>query len=104
VNYKFRPSGPDEVNILGLSVFGELDRELQLVVSDWLKSQRLVDAVLIASRESRRKSGFDAQLLNDKAKLLSPLLRPLGDEDQTLAFALEVPMQMPGLPQFPPNS
>ena len=98
---KFRPSAPHEVNVLAISLFGELDREVQLVVSDWLKTkQNLVDAILIASRESRRRSSFDAQLLNEKARLLGHWLKPSHAEDETLAFALEVPLPIPGFPDF----
>ena len=96
---KFRPSEDHEINVLAISLFGELDREVQIVLSDWLvQKQSLVDAILVASRESRRRSSFDSQFLNEKARLLRHWLRQPDEEDGTLAFALEIPTTVPGFP------
>jgi hypothetical protein len=98
---KFRPSEAHEINVLAISLFGELDREVQIVLSDWLRqNQSVVDAVLVATRESRRRSRFDAQLINEKAGLLRHYLKDSDCEDHTLAFALEVPTKVPGFPNF----
>jgi hypothetical protein len=93
---KFRESGPDEVNVLALSLFGEIDRDVQSTVADWLvKEQHLVDAIIIASREARHRSGFDQQLANEKAKRLKPYLKAPDIEDASLVFALDVPVRIP---------
>lgn len=98
---KFRPSESHEINVLAISLFGELDREVQIVLSDWLsQNQSVVDAVLVATRESRRRARFDSQFINEKARLLRHYLKDPDREDQTLAFALEVPMKLPGFPNF----
>lgn len=98
---KFRPSRPDEVNLLAISLFGEIDRGVQMVVSDWLRSgQNVIDGVLIATREARRKSQFDQQLLTEKARLIRHLIEPPHGEDCAMAFVLEVPVDVPGLNLF----
>jgi len=74
---------------------------VQLVLSDWLmKNQNVVDAILVATRESRRRPGFDFHLINDKARLLRDYLKKPDWEEQTLAFALDVPMNIPGFPNL----
>lgn len=101
VNSKFRPSREDEVNVLALSLFGEITREVQLVISEWLTNrQDLVDAVLIVTREARRKSGFDVQLRNGKARLMKSFLKEPSLEDQSLAYSLKVPVKIPGIPSI----
>jgi len=95
---KYRPSGSGEINVLALSLFGEIDRDVQLIVSDWLTSgQNLLDGILIASRESRRRSGFDRQLLAGKAHLLTQFLNPPDAEDQRMVFRLQHPQDYPEL-------
>ena len=97
---KFRPSGTDEINILGLSLFGEIDRNVQLVVSEWLRQHKcLIDAVVIVTREARGRSGLDKQIVNDKAQILNPFIKELDAEDSSLAFAFEVPIKVPGFPE-----
>lgn len=95
---KFRPSEENEVNVLAISLFGELDREVQTVMSEWLSAQKVIDAIVIATREGRRKSTFDCQLRGEKAQLMKHFLRGPDEEDQSLAFALEVPVKLPGFP------
>ncbi len=101
VNPKFRPSRDNEVNVLGLSLFGEITREVQLAISDWLTNrQDLIDAVLIVTREARRKSCFDVQLRNEKARLMKKFLNEPSLEDQSLAYSLTVPVKIPGIPSI----
>ncbi len=95
---KFRESDEDEVNVLAVSLFGELGRDVQAVMSDWLLAQHVIDAIIIATREGRRKSAFDCQFRVEKARILKHFLRGPDAEDQSLAFALEVPMKLPGFP------
>lgn len=101
VNPKFRASREDEINVLGLSLFGEITREVQLVVREWLVNrQELIDAVVITTREARRKSCFDIQLRNTKASLMKNFLKEPNNEDQGLAFSLIVPVKIPGIPSI----
>ena len=101
VNPKFRASREDEVNVLALSLFGEITREVQLVVSEWLiNRQELIDAVVIVTREARRKSCFDIQLRNSKARLMKNFLHEPTLEDQSLAFSLMVPVNDPRVPNI----
>jgi len=103
---KFRPSLPDEVNVLAISLFGEIDRNVQIVVSDWLLSdensdsrcasnEKLIDAVLLATRESRRRSSFDVQFRNEKAALVKSHLRGPDAEDESFFFFLDVACSNP---------
>jgi hypothetical protein len=101
VNPKFRASKDSEVNVLGLSLFGEITREVQLVISEWLTNrQDLIDAVLVVTREARRKSCFDVQLRNGKARLMKSFLNEPSLEDQSLAYSLTVPVKIPGIPSI----
>ena len=101
VNPKFRASRENEINVLGLSLIGEITREVQLVVSEWLVNrQELIDAVLITTREARRKSSFDIQLRNTKARLIKNFLVEPTHEDQSLAFSLILPVKFPGIPSI----
>lgn len=93
---KFRKSTANEVNVLALSLFGEIDRDVQLVVSDWLKQQCLIDAVIITSREARRRSDFNRQLANEKSRILRHCLREYDEEDSSLWFVLDVAYELPG--------
>jgi hypothetical protein len=101
VNPKFRASRENEINVLGLSLIGEITREVQLVVSEWLVNrQELIDAVVITTREARRKSSFDIQLRNTKAKLIKNFLKEPTHEDQSLAFSFIVPIKRLGIPSI----
>ena len=98
---KFHRSPSGEINVLAISLFGELNRDVQLVVSEWIvNKQDRIDAILIATREARRRASFDLQFRTDKANLLRPFLKAPHEEDQTLAFALDVPVNVPGFPSF----
>lgn len=103
---KFRPSRADEVNVLAISLFSEIDGNVQRVISEWLLSDEnsdshdepLIDAVLLATRESRRRSSSDKQLRNEKAKLIKSHFCGPDAEDESLFFVFDVPYKIPGLP------
>jgi hypothetical protein len=103
---KFRPSRADEVNVLAISLFGEIDENVQRIISEWLLSNEnsdsddapLIDAVLLATRESRRRSSWDKQLRNEKAKLIKSHFRGPDVEDESFFFVFDVPYKIPGLP------
>ena len=98
---KFRESNSNEINVLALSLFGEIDRDVQLVVSDWLKQQSRVDAVIIASREARRRADFDPHLATEKSRILRHCFAEPDKEDASLWFVLHVTYELSGS-AFPP--
>jgi hypothetical protein len=87
---KFPPGRPDEVNVLGISPFGEINANVQRVISGWLLSDEncgsdgapLTDAVLLATRESCRRASSDRQLRNEKARLIKTHFRGPDTPDQ----------------------
>jgi hypothetical protein len=97
---KFRPSEEHEVNVLGISLFGKISREVQLAIGEWLVGQVLIDAVIITSRESRQSRCFDWHFRNQKAQCLRQFLNEPTEEDQSLVFGLIVPIDFPGIPKI----
>jgi hypothetical protein len=97
---KFRPSEEHEVNVLGISLFGKISREVQLAIGEWLIGQAHIDAVIISSRESRKSSCFDWHFRNPKAQGLRQFLNGPTAEDQGLVFGLVVPIDIPGFPNI----
>ncbi len=97
---KFKPSQEHEVNVLALSLFGEINREVQFVIGEWLKQQSVLDAVLVTSREARRRSCFDWHFRNQKATRLKDFLREPSPEEQSWIFDLLVPIEIPGIPSI----
>lgn len=103
---KFRPSHDDEVNVLAISLFGEIDGNVQRVISEWLVGDEnsdsdgmpLIDAILLATREGRRRSSADRQLRNEKARLIKSHFRGPDSEDDSFFFVFDVPYHIPGLP------
>ncbi|MDT4966908.1 MAG: hypothetical protein QOJ64_1645 [Acidobacteriota bacterium] len=103
---KFRPSRSDEVNVLGISLFGEIDANVQCIISEWLLSNEnsesdgaaLIDAVLLATRESRRRASSDRQLRNEKARLIKSHFRGPDTEDESFFFVFDAPYHIPGFP------
>jgi hypothetical protein len=91
---------------LAISLFGEIDRNVQRVISEWLLSNEnfdlhnapLIDAVLIATRESRRRSSSDKQLRSEKARLIKSHLCGPDAEDESFFFVFDVPYKIPGFP------
>jgi hypothetical protein len=100
VNRKFRKSEESEVNVLAITLFGEICREVQLVIEEWLISQDLIDAVIITSRESRQSRCFDWHFRNEKAQGLRVFLEEPTEEDQSLVFGLIVPIEILGIPSI----
>jgi hypothetical protein len=86
VTKKFDTSSEDEINILGLTLFGEIDREVQQSIATWLQKQSVVDAVLIWSHEGRNRSIFDRQIKSSKAQILSMpfITEPIEERDLIL--------------------
>ena len=103
---KFRLSHDDEVNVLAISLFGEIDGNVHRVISNgWLAMRTpirdgmpLIDAVLLATREGRRRSSLDRQLRNEKARLIKSHFRGPDSEDDSFFFLFDVPYHIPGLP------
>jgi len=55
------------------------------------------NAVLLATRESRRRSSCDQQLRNEKARLIKSHFRGPDAEDESFFFVLDVTYKIPGL-------
>lgn len=89
---KFRPSGPDEINVLGLTVIGEINREVQKYAEKWLKTRDDVDAILLFSRFSDRKAGFDLHVQRKQELLSQVLNRALDDKDTCLHGRIQCPL------------
>jgi hypothetical protein len=100
VTPKFKPSQEHEVNVLALSLFGEINRDVQFVIGEWLKQQSVIDAVLVTSREARRRSCFDWHFRNQKATRLKDFLREPSPEEQSWIFNILVPIEIPGIPSI----
>jgi hypothetical protein len=71
ITKKFIPSGVNEINVVGLTLFGQIDRHVQEQISQWLDRNSVIDGILIWSHEGRKKSLFDRQLKGAKAQMLS---------------------------------
>ena len=99
VTPKFRKSNLDEVNVLAISLFGEIDHDVQLAIGDWLTIQQdVIDAVVVTSREARSKIDFNMHLRNDKAHVMRLFLREPTVEDRSLVFDFLSPLDIPGIP------
>ena len=70
---KFRLSPANEINVLGLTLLGEIDGEVQESACEWIKTRNDIDAILLFSRFSARRSGFDPQVLR-KGELLDEVM------------------------------
>jgi len=91
IDEKFRPSASHEVNVLGLTLLGEIDREVQKEAEAWLKTREDIDALLLFTRYSSHRSGFDVHV-RDKGSLLSTvLIRELGFRDLCLHSRIQMP-------------
>ena len=102
-NCKFRASGADEINVLGLTLLGEIDREVQDCASEWIKARNDIDALLLFSRFSARHSGFNVQVVRKRELLHYVLVRELAPLDQRLHSRVSRPLpfshaQLPFLP------
>jgi hypothetical protein len=98
---KFKSSQEHEINVLAISLFGEINREVQFVIGKWLiEHQGAIDAVLVTSREARRRSCFDWHFRNHKARRLQGFMREPSAEEQSWIFDLLVPIDIPGIPSI----
>jgi hypothetical protein len=89
---KFRPSQPDEINVLGITLIGEIDHEVQQQAESWLQTRNDVDAIILFSRFSSRNPAL-ALHVQRKHELLSQVLnRQLDDKDNCLHSLIERPL------------
>jgi hypothetical protein len=89
---KFRPSGENEVNVLGLTLLGEINRDVQERAGEWIKGQKDVDVLLLFTRFSQGHSGFDVHAVR-KGELLNLVLkRELDTLDKCLHGRVETPL------------
>lgn len=89
---KFRRSGTSEVNILGITLIGEIDRDVQHYAAEWLKTRDDIDAILLFTRFSSRKSGFDIHVQRKRDLLEQVLKRDLSERDECLHARLQQPL------------
>ena len=87
---KFIPSCEDELNLVGLTLFGEIDRHVQLEVSGWLQRQNVIDGVLIWAHEGRRKNNFDFQFKDKTHKVLGGCVIANPVEEQNMILRYEI--------------
>jgi hypothetical protein len=89
---KFRPSQPDEINVLGITLIGEIDHEVQQQTEIWLQTRADVDAIILFSRFSSRNPAL-AFHVHRKNELLSQVLnRQLDDKDNCLHSLIVRPL------------
>lgn len=89
---KFRPSGPSEVNVLGITLLGEIDHDVQKEAAEWLKTRDDIDAILLFTRFSVRKSAFDLHVQR-KAGLIDQVLnRHLSEKDLCMHARIQMPL------------
>lgn len=79
---KFTPSKENEINLVGLTIFGQIDRRVQHSIADWISKQKIVDGVIIWSHEGRLKCAFDKQFRNEKSSVLTHLITPPVEENE----------------------
>ncbi len=92
-NCKFRPSPPNEINVLGLTLLGEIGREVQEAACEWIKTRNDIDAILLFSRFSARRTGFDPQVLRKGALLDQVMIRELEPLDLRLHGVVSKPLR-----------
>lgn len=100
---KFRPSNANEINVLGVTLLGEINRDVQAQAGDWIKSRNDIDALLLFSRFSQNRSGFDVHAVRKRELLDAVLVRSLDPLDQSLHGRVATPLpfslnQLPFLP------
>lgn len=100
---KFRPSSESEINVLGVSLFGEIDRDVQVCAAEWVRSRSDIDILLLFTRFSARRSGFDVQAARKAPLLNSVLNRNLSELDLCLdgVVATPLPYALSQLPYLP---
>ena len=94
-NSKFRQSTSSEINVLALTLIGEIDHEVQLRAEEWLRTRDDIDAVLLFTRFSKQRSGFDRHVVRKSALLDQVLVPQLSPRDECLHFVIERPLPYP---------
>jgi hypothetical protein len=95
---KFRPSGDREVNVLALTLFGEIDPQVNDVLSAWLVDEgSLIDAIIVTSHHPLHGGLFYLHFANRKAESLMSELVPPDDEDRSMWFPIDLTYSIPGL-------
>ncbi len=89
---KFFPSKPDEINVLALTLIGEIDHEVQYHAENWLKTRKDIDAIALFSRFSTRKTGFDLHVQRKQDLLSQVLNRDLHDKNKYLHSLIQRPL------------
>jgi hypothetical protein len=84
---KFKPSAPNELNLIGVTLFDSIDGSIQNAFAEWLLDQTgspsRVDAILSRSFSALSGKDFDCQRHEDKTQILeSGIVQPPDDEDQ----------------------
>lgn len=92
---KFRPSGGNEINVLGLTLLGQIDREVQEAASKWIQTRCDIDALLLFSRFSAHRSGFDAHILRKRDLLDQVMIRDLDRLDLRMHSRISRPIPFP---------
>ena len=83
---KFNPSEPNELNLIGVTLFDSIDGPLQQGFAEWLLdktgSPSRVDAILSRSFSALSGKDFDCQREGDKSRILETgIVQPPDDED-----------------------
>lgn len=96
---KFRPSAYHEVNVLALTLFGEVDQLTNEALSSWLiTEENPIDAILVTSHHPLFGGLFYLHFANQKAESLKSELNPPDQEDRSMWFPIELTYSIPGLP------
>jgi hypothetical protein len=96
---KFRPSTDREVNVLALTIFGEVDEQVNGVISAWLMAEpRTVDAILVTAHHPLGGGLFYLHFANQKARELQAELSSPDAEDRDTWFPIELTYDIPCLP------
>ena len=91
-NRKFRPSTNSEINVVALTLMGEIDHDVQFQAGQWIKEQSDIDALLLFTRFSDRKSGFDFHVIRKRQLLDQFLNTQLAPIDTLLHARVETPL------------
>ena len=98
---KFRPSKANEINAVGVTVFGEIDDSIKRAADDFLRltdKEGKIDAVVVFSRFAVRTESHHVLGRDPKAAILRERIAPLDDEDVAAIALVE------HLVGFPPEA
>ena len=96
--HKFRKSSDSEVNVLAVTLLSEINRDVQLAAEHWLNEQTVIDALLLFTRFSINRSGFDVHVREKRHLLDAVLDRQLSTLDLSLHSCFEFPYDDPAFP------